>query len=58
MLYRKLHGQLRSGISLKYNDPLDLVLAQVDVHEKQRPRALQILLIILSVEENLLAILV
>lgn len=42
MLRRELLSQLLGGIALIYYDPFDLVIAQVDINEKQGPLGLKI----------------
>ena len=42
MLRRELLSQLLGGIALVYYDPFDLVIAQVDINEKQGPLGLKI----------------
>ena len=42
MLHRELLSQLLGSIALVYDDPFDLVIAQVDVNEKQGPLGLKI----------------
>ena len=42
MLHRELLCQLLGRIALVYDNPFDLVIAQVDVNEKQGPLGLKI----------------
>jgi len=42
MLQREFLSQLLSCIALIDDDPFDLVIAQVDINEKQRPLTLKI----------------
>lgn len=51
MLVGEVGGQLGSGVALEDDDALDLVFAQVDVHEEQRPELL------ICLEVNLLLVL-
>ena len=42
MLHRELLCELLGRVTLVYDDPFDLVIAQVDVNEKQGPLGLKI----------------
>ena len=42
MFHRELLSQLLGRVALVYDDPFDLVIAQVDVNEKQGPLTLKI----------------
>jgi hypothetical protein len=56
MLHRELLSQLFGRITLVYDDPFDLVIAQVDVNEKQRPLGLKISEILIVTPLSLLFI--
>jgi len=56
MLHRELLSQLFGRITLVYDDSFDLVIAQVDVNEKQRPLGLKISEILIVTPLSLLFI--